>query len=229
MLQAIANARLVVGIQNGEIVRALVLEDAGLGGSIVLERVVAVKMIGRDVQHHRDLRMEGLDRLQLKAADLQHHPGVVGGLIDEGDRRRADVSADQRLAPASGDDLARQRRGRRLAVGAGDGDDLAFQEACRQFHFADDRNTERTRLYQLRNIEGNAGTDHDQVLIAKGALAMLSGLDGDAVIEQQGNFVAKLLLRLGVGDGDLRAALLQEQERWPRRTCPARPPARVCL
>ncbi len=49
------NARLVVGIQNGEIVRALVLENAGLGGGVVLKRVVPVEMIGRDIQHHRNL------------------------------------------------------------------------------------------------------------------------------------------------------------------------------
>ena len=62
---------------------------------------MAVEMVRRDVQHHRDLRMKGLDRLQLKAADLQHDPGVIGGAFDKGNRRRADVSADQRLA-ASG-------------------------------------------------------------------------------------------------------------------------------
>ena len=78
--------------------RGLVLEDARLGGGIVLEGVVAVEVIGRDIQHHRDLGVEGLDGLQLKAADLEHNPGVVGGGLDEADGRRADVAADQCLA-----------------------------------------------------------------------------------------------------------------------------------
>ena len=67
------------------------------------------------------------------------------------------------------------------------------------------------RVYQLRNVEGHARTDDDQVLIAKCAFAVLSGFHADAVIEQQRDFLAKLLLRSGVGDGDLGAALGQKQ------------------
>ena len=205
------NARLVVRVQNGKIVRALVLENTGLGGGVILERVVPVKMVGGDIQHHRNPGMKALDGLQLEAADLQHHPGIVGGTLDEGDRRRSDISADQRL-PASGrNNFTRQRGGRGLPVGAGDGDDLAFEKARSQFHLADDGDTQRTRLHQLRNIEGHARTDDDQVLIAEGAFAMLSGLDGDAMIEQQRNLVTELLLRFGVGDGHPRTALFQEQ------------------
>ena len=168
-------------------------------------------MIGGDIQHHGDAGVKALDGLQLEAADLQHHPSVVGGSLDEGDGRRSDISADQRLTASSRNNFARQRRGRGLPVGAGDGDDLAFEEARREFHLADDRNAQRACLHQLRNIEGHARTDHDQVLIAEGAFAMLSGFDGDAMIEQQRNFVTELLRRFGVGDGNPRAALLQEQ------------------
>ena len=42
---------------------------------------------------------------------------------------------------------------------------------------------------------------------------MLSGLHADAVIEQDGNFIAKLLRRLGVGDGDPGSSLLRETKR----------------
>ena len=69
----------------------------------------------------------------------------------------------------------------------------------------------RPRVHQLRNIEGHARADDDQVLIAEGALAVLAGLDADAVIEQHGNFLAQLLVRLGVGDSDPGAALRQKQ------------------
>ena len=114
-------------------------------------------------------------------------------------------------ASAGGEDLARQSRGRGLAVRTGDGDDVAFQEVRRQFHFADHRNAASARLNQLRNIERHAWADHDQVLIAKGALAVLSGLNADAVIEQNRNLLAKLLRRLRVGDGDLGSAFRQKQ------------------
>ena len=48
----------VVGVQYGEVVARLILEDARLGRGVVLKRVMAVEMVGRDVQHHGDLRGE---------------------------------------------------------------------------------------------------------------------------------------------------------------------------
>src|ERR1035437_3145072 len=178
------DARLVVRMQNGEIVRALIFENTSLGRGVILKRIVPVKMIGGDIQHHRNSRMKALDGLQLEAANLQHHPSILGGTLDEGDCRRSDISTTQPLPPPSRNDSPRQRRGSGLAVGAADGDDLAFEEARSQFHLADNKNTQGTRLHQLRNIEGHARTDYDEVLIAEGALPVLSGFYADAVIEQ---------------------------------------------
>ena len=77
---------------------------------------------------------------------------VVGGAINEGDGGSADVAAHQRWASAGGDDLARQRRGGGFAVGAGDGDDVALEEACREFHLADDGDAALAGMHQLRDI-----------------------------------------------------------------------------
>jgi hypothetical protein len=66
-------------------------------------------------------------------------------------------------------------------------------------------------MHQLRDVEGNPRADHDQVLIAKSALAVLSGFDADAVIEQHRNLIAQLLGRLGVGHGDGCAAFGKKQ------------------
>ena len=74
-------------------------ENARLGGRVILEGVMAVEMVARDVQHHRDMRMEGHDGFELKAADLQHDPADVGGAIGEGNRRSADVATDQVAVP----------------------------------------------------------------------------------------------------------------------------------
>ena len=54
----IAHAGRIVGIQHGKIFGLLVLKDARLGGHIILERAVAVKMVRRDVQHDRDYAAE---------------------------------------------------------------------------------------------------------------------------------------------------------------------------
>ena len=57
----------VVGVEDCEIVRLLILEDSGLRINIICEGLVAVKVIGRDVQYDGDSRPKADDRLQLKA------------------------------------------------------------------------------------------------------------------------------------------------------------------
>ena len=42
--------------------------------------------------------------------------------------------------------------------------------------------------------------DHDQVLVLKGALAVLSGFDRNSLLQQRRDFLVKLLLRLGIGN-----------------------------
>ena len=192
--------------------RRLIFEDASLGGSVVREGVMPVEMVGRDVQHDRDLGMKGLDRLQLKAADLQHDPGFVGGALDKSDGRRSDVAANQRLSrppaamisPASVVVVVLPFEPVMATM-------WPFEESRRQFHFADDGNAALAGLHQLRHVERDARADDDQVLVAKCALAVLPGLDADAVIEQQRNLVAKLLFRLGIGDGNARACFCRNR------------------
>ena len=101
-------------------------------------------------------------------------------------------------------------RCRRLAIGAGDGNDLSFQEACRQLHFANYGYTLIARLDQWSDIVRNTGADDDHILSAEGALAVAARLDGNAAVEQLRNFFAELRFVLGIGDSDLRTALLQE-------------------
>ena len=88
---------------------------------------------------------------------------------------------------------------------------MPLEESRRQLHFADHRNAEFASVHQLRHVERDARADDDQVLIAKRPLTVLPGLNVDALIQQQRNLLAKLLLGLGIRDRDLRAALLQKQ------------------
>ena len=130
------------------------------------------------------VRMEGLDRLQLEAADLQHDPGVICGSLHKRNRRGPDVATDQYLASARSDDVARQCRRRGLAVRPGNGDDMAFQKSRREFHLADHRNAALACVYKLRDIEGHARTDDDEILITECAFAVLAGFHADAMVEQ---------------------------------------------
>ena len=70
----IAAADGIVGVQHREIARALIHEQARLRLGIILERVVPIQMIGRDVQRRADVGAKGLGGFELKAGQLQHVP-----------------------------------------------------------------------------------------------------------------------------------------------------------
>src|SRR5438270_12579880 len=61
----------IVGVEDRAVFRRLVLENARLSGDIVLERAVPIEMMGRDIQDHRNLRVEFLYGLQSDAGFLQ--------------------------------------------------------------------------------------------------------------------------------------------------------------
>ena len=82
-----------------------------------------------------------------------------------------------------------QRRRRGLAVGAGDGQDLALQKTRGQFQLADHRAAEVAGLHQFRRIQRHAGAHHDQVLAAEGQQAVAAGLHHDALFEQRRNLL----------------------------------------
>jgi hypothetical protein len=71
--------------------------------------------------------------------------------------------------------------------------------------------TQRPGLRERIYIGGNAGTDDDQVLSAKGPVAVAAGFDGDAVVKQYRDFLRQLVSRLGIGNGDNRAARFQKE------------------
>ena len=56
-----------IGVEDGEIVLPLVLEDSRFGVDVIVECLVAIEMVGRDVQNYRDPRTKFDDRLQLEA------------------------------------------------------------------------------------------------------------------------------------------------------------------
>ena len=201
----------IVGIEDREILSLLILEDAGLGVGVGLERAVAVEVVGRNVEHHRNFWTKRLDRLQLEARYLEDHNRVRLRGPDQGDRRRANIAADRCGKASSRDDFTRQSCGRGLSVGTCYGDDVPGQKLRRQLNLADHELTHSAGLHQGRGIHGDAGADHDEILSAEGAFAVSAGFDRDAVIEQDRNLFAQLVLRLGVRNRDFRPSRLQEQ------------------
>ena len=118
----------IVGIQDREIFRLLILKNAGLGVRIGLEGAVAVEVVRRDVEHHGNFWTKGLDRFQLEARYFQHYYGVGFGALDQRDCRCADIAADHGREATRRNNFTRQSCGRGLAVRTGDGDDVPGQE-----------------------------------------------------------------------------------------------------
>ncbi len=93
------------------------------------------------------------------------------------------------------------------------GQDLSLEEARGQLQLADYGQPEAAHLNQFRRVQGNARTDHDEVLASKGQQPVTTGLDVDAFFEQRGNIFGQRLGAANVGDCNLCAATTQKQRR----------------
>ena len=68
----------IVGVQHGEVFRALIFENAGLGVGVGGERAMPVEMVRSDVEHDGNSRAKGLNGLKLKAGDFEDGSGLGG-------------------------------------------------------------------------------------------------------------------------------------------------------
>src|ERR1044071_7937030 len=204
------DARRIVSIQHRKICRALLLKYPSFGVYIRFERMVAIKMVRRNVQDGGNPRAELLDAFQLEAGNFQHHHRVGRRLSGQRYHGSSNVAAHQRFLSALGQYLADERRRGGLAVGAGNRQYLAFQETESQLNFADHWDSQRARVLQLRLVRWNARAHHNQVLVTKGTLAVASGLNRNASIQQCRHFALQLCLSLGIGNNNFGAVLLQK-------------------
>ena len=122
----------------------LVLEDPRLGRGVLLDAGVPIEVVGREIEQHRDPRMERLDRSRAEScwprsreSCSRSKPRPARSARCRCCRRPA-RRARRRLEHPAG-----QRRGGRLALGAGDRDDPSGQPARRQLELADDRRRRR--------------------------------------------------------------------------------------
>ena len=122
-------------------------------------------MIGGNVKQHCDVAIECLRQVDLVAGQFQHvDPACRKRRLRED--RQADIAAHQAGDARGLQDVVDERGSRRLAVGAGDADDLVRWKIAaglrEEFDIADDGNAGGARLRRERvGVERHAG-GHDE-------------------------------------------------------------------
>ena len=178
----------IVGVEHRPVGHGLVLEDPCLRGRVLVDRRVAIEVVGRKVQEHGDPGMKRLDPFELEAARLDDVNRLGGRGLDLRAQCVADVAADQDLVAAGLEHAAGQRRGGRLALGAGDRDDPSGQPARCQLELANDLGAAAARRFDDRLIPRHAGAQHDQVRCRKRLRRVSADLERNARRFQIGRF-----------------------------------------
>ena len=156
---------LVFGADHDAVAGVLASEDVLFCRHVAREIAMPVDMVGRDVEPHRDVGMEGLEQFELIGGKLQHVEAAFAERL-EVERTAPDIAADFAAGAGLLEDVADQRRRRRLAVGAGDGDEpRPGLRPCQQLDVADDRLAGGARGdrhgMRYRQGAGNARADHE--------------------------------------------------------------------
>ena len=122
-----------------------------------------VEVVGRDVEDRGDPRAEAVDRVELKARHLRYDDAVARELERVLGEGRPDVAAHQHRAHLGAQQLAGQRGGRGLAVGAGDGDDVGLHHPPRQLELADDGHPAGAHRDERGQLERHPRAHHHQL------------------------------------------------------------------
>ena len=138
-------APLLVHADQRQRLTILRLKNPALGGDIALHPAVAVQMVRRHIGQDRHIRREARRQVQLIGRHLDHIDRIRRRLR-QGQHPDADIAADVDAEARLLQHPTDQGRGRRLAVGAGDGDHArpltlrqGGQRPREQLHIADDR------------------------------------------------------------------------------------------
>ena len=209
---------LVVPVQHGAVGGRLVLEDPRLGPQVGGKALMAVEMVGRDVQYHGDPRAKRLDRLELEARRLRHHNAVGREGQRVGGERRADVPADEHRARLLPEERAEQRGRRGLAIGTGDGDGVGVHHPPGELELAN-HGRHRPELGEDRGVEGDARAHDDEVRAPEGLGGVSAGEDAGAERLQRARLDPQGRERLLVGRDDAGAA--RDQQAHRRHAAPA--------
>ena len=134
----LARDRAEAAWDDGDVLRDLVLEDPELGGAVVLEGLVPVEVVRRQVEQDRDVRAEGVDVLQLEARELAHDPGSFAERAVEPGQRAADVPGHGHVLAGGAEDVSEKLARGRLAVRPGDAENRVGEEPEAELDLAPD-------------------------------------------------------------------------------------------
>ena len=188
--------------------RPLHLEQPPFRRRVSLEALVPIEVIGRDVEQHCDVAIEALRQVDLVARQLQHVDAAFGQRV-LGEDREADVAAHRRRHARGLEDVVDQRGGGRLAVGAGDPDDLVRRKlgagAGEQLDVADDLDAGLAGALRDRvAVERQARGDDEAVELREVGLVRVRRFPFPG--EGRGPGQREPLLRIGLGPGLRRGA-----------------------
>ena len=215
--------------KHGAVFRLLVLEDARLRSGINFERAMAVEMVRGDVQHHRHFRPESFESFPVESWKFRARSRSPAWRARPG--RWRESRCCRRPAPGNREAVIISPVSVVVVV-------FPFEPVMATI--GPGRNWAASSISpitvspsDLACTSGGASTGTPGLTTIrscslKGTVAMSPGFDGDAVVQQHGNFIAQLVAALGVGDRDARTVLLHETERRPPRIFRDRPPERVC-
>ena len=137
--------------------------QALLDRGVVVQRPVAIEMIGRDVDQRADARRQRRGEIDLERRAFDDVDAPVGRR-QQIENRHADVAAHRHVAAGLAQDMGDQRRRRRLAVGSGDGHERRARRARgalagEEFDVADDSDAGRLRPFD-RPVRLGMGQRH---------------------------------------------------------------------
>src|SRR5207249_655352 len=90
-----ARTHWIISVQDCEIFRLLVFEDAGFSVDVSVKARMAIQMVRSDVENDSDLRAERLNGFQLEAGDFQNDNRIFGSFVGERNCRGADIAAHE--------------------------------------------------------------------------------------------------------------------------------------
>ena len=160
---AIGNLRApaVVDAAERRVALALPSENARFHGGVILHGAMAVKMVRRQIRQYADVWMQPRHQVDLEGGQLQHIDAVLHRLAQQ-EHRGANVAANVGVKAGGAQHMPGQGGRRRLAIGAGDGDDLCTSQSCltrEDFGIADNLDSGMAGL-QHRPVRFGMGERH---------------------------------------------------------------------
>src|SRR5690606_33377466 len=150
---------LVVAVEDGEVLLALMEKDPRLRLPVGLHARVAIDVIGREVGQHRHSGPEGLDPLELIARKLDHRDVSPPSFERALAKRRAQVAAREDGAARLGEQVRDEGGGGALAVGAGHAHHRLGEKAEGVLHLGEDLRAARAHRAHRGPRPRHAGRD----------------------------------------------------------------------